>query len=433
MDIYVVSFVLLAALGIAILSGLWIGFSLILVGFIAIVLTAPVDPSIVYATRLWGGMSVWDFTALPMFIWMGEILVKSGISKNLFTGLAPLTRYLPGRLLHVNVFGCALFSSVCGSSAATTATIGRIAVPELAQRNYDERMVLGTLAGSGTFGFLVPPSIILIIYGSTTGASISQLFLAGIIPAVLLATMFSTYIVVWAFFNRKKMSLVRHGDGDNGALRDIVTLLPLIGLFVVVIGSIYAGLASPTESAVLGVVGALALAWSQGSLSLESFWEGARSATLMTCMISFILAGATFVTVGMGFSGIPRALASWIDGLELSQGLLIFSLFLFFIILGLFLDGISIIVLTASIIIPTVTTAGIDLIWFGIFLVILVEISQITPPIGFNLFVLQGITGKEIGEISLAALPFFLLMLLSIIIIYVFPEIVLVVPEWYRK
>jgi len=412
----------------ALAAGLWVGFALIAVGIVAMAAASSAPVSLVFATKVWGGLTVWDLTALPMFIWMGEILVRSRLSSDMFSGLAPFTARLPGRLLHVNVLGCALFAAVSGSSAATTATIGRMSVPELSRRGYDPRMVIGTLAGSGTFGFLIPPSIILIVYGAATEQSIARLFLAGVVPGLMLAALFSGYIMLWSAFNRGRMPEAEPATNRGEALRAAARLVPVVGLIFAVIGSIYAGIASPTEAAVIGVLGALILAWATGAMSRAGFFDALRAATITTCMISFILAGAAFLTVAMGYTGIPRQLAAWIGGMGLSPFTLLAALTVFFIVMGMFLDGISIVVLTVSIILPMVTQAGIDPIWFGVFLVLVVEMSQITPPVGFNLFVLQTITGRDIFAIARYALPFFGLLVLAVALLTLFPEIALWLP-----
>lgn len=412
----------------ALALGLWVGFALIAVGITAMLLAAPAPPAMVFATKVWGGMNVWDLTSLPMFIWMGEILVRSRLSSDMFSGLAPFTSRLPGRLLHVNVMGCALFAAVSGSSAATTATIGRMSVPELTSRKYDERMVIGTLAGSGTFGFLIPPSLILIVYGAATEQSIARLFLAGLVPGLLLASLFSGYIALWSLANRDKTPPPEPKTDRREVLRSVARLGPVVGLIVVVIGSIYLGIASPTEAAVIGVAGALILAASTGAMSTRGFADALRAATVTTCMISFILAGASFLTVAMGYTGIPRQLAAWIGEMGLSPYALLAALTLFFIVMGMFLDGISIVVLTVSIILPMVTQAGLDPIWFGIFLVIVVEMSQITPPVGFNLFVLQTITGRDIFTIARYAAPFFGLLVVAVALLSLFPQLALWLP-----
>ncbi|WP_172299164.1 TRAP transporter large permease [Pseudoruegeria sp. HB172150] len=408
--------------------GLWVGFALIAVGLVAMVAASNAPVTLVFATKVWGGLTVWDLTALPMFIWMGEILVRSRLSSDMFEGLAPFTARLPGRLLHVNIFGCALFAAVSGSSAATTATIGRMSITELKARGYDERMATGTLAGSGTFGFLIPPSIILIVYGAATEQSIARLFLAGVLPGIMLAALFSGYVIVWSLLNPARMPAAEPPVDGKRAFGAALRLFPVVGLIIAVIGSIYAGIASPTEAAVIGVLGALILAGATGAMSRTAFVDALRSATVTTCMIGFILAGAAFLTVAMGYTGIPRELARWIAEMNLSPFALLAALTVFFIVMGMFLDGISIVVLTVSIILPMVIQAGIDPIWFGVFLVLVVEMSQITPPVGFNLFVLQNITGRDIFSIARDALPFFLLLVVAVAILSVVPQIVLWLP-----
>lgn len=429
MDTLTLSFILLIALFALLGPGLWVAFSLTGVGWIALQLASSVPIGSVLATKVWGALSIWDLTALPMFIWMGELLLRSNLSRDMFEGLAPFTRRLPGGLLHVNIFGCAIFAAVSGSSAATTATIGRMTVPELRRRGYDDSMILGTLAGSGTFGFLIPPSIILIVYGAATEQSIARLFIAGLLPGLMLACLFAGYTAIWAMANKAKMPAPVDEANLREKLRALSRLAPTIGLIVAVIGSIYAGLASPTEASVIGVAGAMILAWASGSLTLKGLGESLMGATQTSCMIAFILAGAAFLTVAMGYTGIPRQLAAWIGEQQFSAGLLLTALVLFFIVLGCFLDGISIVVLTTSVILPMVLAAGFDPIWFGIFLVIVVEMSQITPPVGFNLFVIQGITGKNIFTIARYAAPFFGLMVVAIILLSIFPEIALWLPR----
>lgn len=429
MDIGTLSVILVVVLFGLLLSGLWVGFALFAVGIVAMELASNAPIGAVLARRVWGAMTAWDLTALPMFIWMGEILVRSRLSSDMFEGLSPLTRRLPGRLLHVNVFGSALFACVSGSSAATTATIGRMSLPELTARRYDPRMAIGTLAGSGTFGFLIPPSIIMIVYGAATEQSIARLFLAGIGPGLLLAALFSGYVVVWAMINRDRMPDREPAPTLGERLRALGQLLPTVLLILAVIGSIYAGFASPTEAAVIGVAGALAISGLTGGLDWPSFRDALTGAAMTSCMIAFILAGASFLTVTMGFTGIPRTLAAWIGEQGFSQYTLLAVLMVFFVVIGCFLDGISIVVLTTSVILPMVTAAGIDPIWFGIFLVLAVEMSQITPPVGFNLFVIQSITGRHIFQIAWYALPFFLLLVLAAALLTLFPEIALWLPS----
>jgi len=428
MSIALLSVILLVLLFTFLGAGLWVAFALLGVGIAAMALYSGAPIGLVMATTLWGHGNSWALAALPLFIWMGEILFRSRLSDDMFAGLSPWLTRLPGQLLHVNIFACGIFAAVSGSSAATAATIGKLSIPELSQRGYPEKMVIGTLAGSATLGLLIPPSIILIVYGVATEQSIARLFVAGVLPGVLLVGLFVGFVVLWAFLNRKSLPDETLNVDFGERLRRSRRLIPVVLLILGVIGSIYAGLASPTDAAAVGVVLALILSWSSGSLTKQSFLDGLMGATVTSCMIAFILAGASFLTVAMGFTGIPRILAEWIGSLGLSTFTLLAALTVFFVIMGCFLDGISVVVLTASVIMPMVTQAGIDPMWFGIFLVIVVEMSQITPPVGFNLFVLQSLTGRDILFVAMAALPFFLLMVLALILISVFPGIVTYLP-----
>ena len=389
--------------------------------------TRPVGDAM--ATTIWGTSSSWTLTALPLFVWMGEILFRTKLSENLFKGLSPWLSKLPGGLIHVNVVGCGLFAAISGSSAATVATVGKMSIPELRKRKYPEKILLGSLAGSGTLGLLIPPSIILIIYGVTIEDSIAKLFMAGIFPGIMLAIIFMLYVVVWSTINKKQMPKISEEFSFIEKIKRSKQLLPVVLLICSVIGSIYTGIATATEAASLGVVGALILSLFQGTLNKDSFKLSLLGATKTSCMIAFILAGSTFLSLAMGFTGLPRNLAIWIQELNLSPYMLIFILTIFYIILGMFLDGISAVVLTMAIIEPMIRQAGFDMIWFGIYLVIVVEMAQITPPVGFNLFVLQGMANRDMSFIAKSAFPLFLLMILAVIIIIIFPEIALWLPN----
>jgi tripartite ATP-independent transporter DctM subunit len=389
--------------------------------------TRPVGDAM--ATTIWGTSSSWTLTALPLFVWMGEILFRTKLSENLFKGLSPWLSRLPGGLIHVNVVGCGLFAAISGSSAATVATVGKMSIPELRKRKYPEKILLGSLAGSGTLGLLIPPSIILIIYGVTIEDSIAKLFMAGILPGIMLAVIFMLYVVIWSIINKKQMPIISENYSFLEKIKKSKQLLPVVLLITAVIGSIYTGIATATEAASLGVVGALILSLFQGTLNKDSFKLSLLGATKTSCMIAFILAGSTFLSLAMGFTGLPRNLAIWIQELNLSPYMLIFILTIFYIILGMFLDGISAVVLTMAIIEPMIRQAGFDMIWFGIYLVIVVEMAQITPPVGFNLFVLQGMANKDMSFIAKSAFPLFLLMILAVIIIIIFPEIALWLPD----
>ena len=414
-------------------SGIWVALSMIGVSAIGMMLFTSRPVGDAMATTIWGTSSSWTLTALPLFVWMGEILFRTRLSENLFKGLSPWMQKLPGGLIHVNVVGCALFAAISGSSAATVATVGKMSIPELRKRNYPEKILLGSLAGSGTLGLLIPPSIILIIYGVAVQESIAKLFIAGIIPGIMIAVIFMSYVIIWSLINKKSMPKIIEEYSFLEKIKRSKQLLPVIILILAVIGSIYTGIATATEAASLGVVGALILSYFQKSLTLKTFKSSLLGATKTSCMIAFILAGSTFLSLAMGFTGLPRNLALWIQNMDLSPYVLIFVLMIFYIILGMFLDGISAVVLTMAIIEPMIRQAGFDMIWFGIFLVIVVEMAQITPPVGFNLFVLQGMAKKDMGFIARSAFPLFLLMVLAVILVVIFPEIALWMPEQMIK
>ena len=407
-------------------TGVWVAVSLIGVATVGMLLFTSRPVGDAMATTIWGASSSWTLTALPLFVWMGEILFRSKLSENLFKGLTPLMHHLPGGLLHVNIAGCTIFAAISGSSAATVATVGKMSIPELRKRKYPENMIIGTLAGAGTLGLLIPPSITLIIYGVTVNESIAKLFIAGVLPGLMLASLFMGYVAIWGLLQGKRV-----GDDATraGRMRDVLQLIPVLLLIVSVMGSIYAGIATATEAAVLGVVGALLLSALQGSLNRETFTTALMGATRTSAMIAFILAGSTFLSLAMGFTGLPRSLAIWIGALDLTPMLLIVALTIFYIILGCFLDGISSVVLTMAVIEPLVRQAGFDMIWFGIFLMIVVEMAQITPPVGFNLFVLQGMTGKDMAFIARAAAPMFMIMVLAVALLSFFPAIATYLPE----
>ena len=412
MEQIVSGIVLVTALFALLASGVWVALSLLTVGFIGLAIFTDAPTGLILATTVWGASNSWALAALPLFIWLGEILFRSRLSEDLFSGLAPWLARLPGGLLHVNIVGCGVFAAVSGSSAATCATIGKLSVPELQKRQYDQRMINGTLAGSGTLGLLIPPSIILIVYGVAIEESIARLFLAGVGPGLMMLILFMGYVIIWALLNRDKQPAKTDESLSFGQkLHRSRTLLPVLLLIAGVIGSIYLGIASPTDAAAVGVLLALVLVWWNGELTYDLFKSSLIGATRTSCMIAFILAGAAFLTVTMGFTGIPRTLAAWIGELNLSPFGLLAALTVFFVILGCFLDGISVVVLTTAVIVPMVEVVGIDRIWFGIFLVLVVEISQITPPVGFNLFVLQGITNTNIFVLARQAVPFFILLI----------------------
>jgi tripartite ATP-independent transporter DctM subunit len=409
-------------------SGVWIGLALAGVAWIGMELFSSRPAGDAMAVTIWGSASSWTLTALPLFVWMGEILFRTRLSEDMFRGLSPWLERLPGRLLHTNIVGCTIFAAVSGSSAATCATIGKMTLPELRARGYPEGVTIGSLAGAGTLGLLIPPSIIMIVYGVAANVSIAQLFIAGVIPGILLAMLFSGYIVAWALANAEKVPRITEPTSLGQKIAASRHLIPVVLLIAAVLGSIYAGLATATEAAAFGVVGALVVSATQRSLTWRTFVDSLMGATRLYCMIALILSGAAFLTLSMGYIGLPRDLAEWIGSLGLSSFALIVALAAFYILLGCFLDGISMVVLTMGVILPTVEKAGIDLLWFGIFVVLVVEMAQITPPVGFNLFVLQGMTGKQITWIARQTLPMFVLMVVAVLAIWFFPGLVTWLP-----
>lgn len=410
-------------------GGVWVAFSLLGVAWLAFALFTSAPMLKVLPTTVWSMVASWPLTALPLFIWMGEILFRTRLAADMFRGLEPWLTRLPGRLLHVNVLACGIFAAVCGSSAATAATIGRMTLSELDTRGYNRSLSLGSLAASGSLGMLIPPSIVMIVYGITAEVSIARLFIAGVIPGLVMMALFMSYIMLWSVVHPS----AHCPDSKRFTWRETFaagrSLMPILLLIVAVIGSIYGGIATPTEAAVVGVVGALVIAYATGGLTRRSFIESLTATTRTSCMIMFILVAAAFLTAAMGFLGTPKQMGAWISAMKLGPYELIAILLLFYIVLGCFLDGISMIVLTMAVVVPAVQAVGIDLVWFGIFVVIVIEMSQITPPVGFNLFVVQSLTGANIVEVARAALPFFVLMAVMVILMTVFPEIVTFLPR----
>lgn len=421
-------FLLLLLLG----SGVWIGLALMGVGLIVLELFSDRPAGDVMITAIWSSSTSWTLIALPLFIWMGEILYRTRLSEDLFKGLSPWMAHLPGGLLHTNIVGSTLFAAVSGSSAATLTTVGKMAIPELRRRKYPESMIVGTLAGAATLGLMIPPSLTLIVYGVTVNESITRLFIAGVIPGLVLAGLFMAFVALSSFIDPRIAAASEPKGARSGNLRNLKLLLPLVLLVGVVIGTMYSGLATATEAAAIGVLGALAIAASQGALNAKAFVASLMGAARTSAMIALILMGASFLSLVMGFTGLPRALAEWIGSLSLSPVTLLIALTALYVVIGMFLDGISSIVLTMAVVEPLIRAAGIDLIWFGIFIVLIVEMAQITPPIGFNLFVLQGITGHQINYIARAALPMFAILVLMVVVLTSFPQLALWLPESMR-
>jgi tripartite ATP-independent transporter DctM subunit len=429
MDFMVLAVLILGLMFILLGMGVWVGLSLMAVAALAIELftTRPAGDAIV--TTIWSSSSSWMLTSLPMFVWMGDILFRTKLSEDLFRGLSPLMGRWPGGLLHTNIMGCTLFGAVSGSSAATLSTVAKMAVPELKKRNYPEPLIVGTLAGPATLGLMIPPSIMMIVYAVMTNESIAAINMAGILPGLVLAAMFMTYVAVKTSIMRNFNPIPEPRTSVLEKFAAARRLLPVLFLLSFVLGSMFAGIATATEAAAMGVSGALGLAWWQGTLNMASFTESLMSATRTSAMIAFILAAAAGLSLAMGFTGIPRHLAEWVATMEFSPFWLLMVLLLVYVVLGCFLDGISCIVLTITIIEPMVRHAGIDMIWFGIFVVLVVEMAQITPPVGFNLFVLQGMTGHNIFRIARWSAPMFAIMVAMVFVLIAFPELATWLPS----
>ena len=414
------SFVLLAA-------GFWVGLALLLVGIAGLLMLSAPNAGGLVASSVFSSLNSWPLTALPLFLLMGELLFRSKLSDDMFRGLAPLVRWLPGRLLHVNVLGCGVMAAIVGSSGVCCATIGRMSVPELTRRGYRENMIIGTLTGSGTLGLLIPPSIMMIVYGIVSQTSIARLFLAGVLPGLVLMALFMGYIVVWALLDRS--GVPDDASEDTQRWRDVAAIVPPVLLVLAVIGGIYGGWATPTESAVIGVIGAMVLAASGRTLSWAMLRDAFTGTVKNTTLIMLIIAGASVLTTALDFSGIPKSAAEAVRALNLGKYELLAALTVLYLILGCFLEGVSMIVLTASVVLPMVKAVGIDPVWFGIYVVVMVELAQITPPVGFNLFILQAMTGRDLVTVARASLPFFFLLIAAVVLFTIFPQIVLYLPQ----
>ncbi|MGN6461970.1 MAG: TRAP transporter large permease [Pseudolabrys sp.] len=430
MQLVEISGLLLIFLTVLLGSGVWIAIALMATGYVGMQFVGggiPAGP--VLATTIWGNSASWSLAALPLFIWMGEILVRTKLSEEMFRGLTPWLNWIPGRLMHVNVLACGIFGSVSGSSAATCATVAKIALPELKKRGYDETVSLGSLAGAGTLGILIPPSITMVVYAVAANVSIIQIFLAGFLPGLLVMVLYSGYIAGWSMLHPERTPPADPPMTLREKLSESTKLGPTMALIILVFAALMFGWATATECAAWGVLGSLAIAWWHGALTRESFWLSVMGTVRVNCMIMLILAGASYMSTSMAYTGIPAALATWVDSFHLSPYALIAALTVMYIVLGTALDGISMIVLTTTIVIPMIKQAGFDLVWFGIFVVLVVEMAEVSPPVGFNLFVLQTMSGKDSNTVAKAALPFFFLLILAVAIITIFPDIVMVLPR----
>lgn len=429
MSLAVVSFTLLGLLVLLLGSTIWVGISLFIVGIGGMMLFTSSPPMIVLNNILWNNTNSSTMMALPLFILMGEILYRSKISENLFRGLSPWISFLPGRLIHVNVVASSLFAAVSGSSAATTATVGKITLPELTKRNYDRSLSLGSLAGAGTLGFLIPPSMMMIVYGIVADVSIGKLFVAGIVPGIILAAALSGYIIIRCLINPNLARDEERIYSWSDRLKTLPLILPVIILITLVLGSIYTGWATPTEAASVGVLGSLIFAVFSRSLTKTVFMDVILGTVKTSTMIMLIVAGASYLSVTVGYLGIPGKLTEYIASLGLSSFQLIIILTIMYVILGCLLDGFSMIVMSLPLTLPLIVAAGFDPLWFGIYLILMIEVAQITPPVGFNLFVINGLVEEDILKIAVYALPSFLIILLIVAVITFYPDIILWLPN----
>jgi len=410
-------------------GSVWVGISLFLVGMGGFFFFSDVSFGSILSNVAWNNTSGSAMMALPFFIWMGEILFRSRISSDLFRGLAPWMDAIPGRLIHVNVMACTFFAAVSGSSAATTATVGKITVPELERRGYDHDLSIGSLAGAGTLGFMIPPSMMMLVYGIIGDVSIGKLFIAGFIPGFMIAFMFCAYILIRCLVTPALAPRAEDHFTWTDRIRAIPAIAPVIILIFFVLGSIYLGWATPTEAGALGVVGALFFAALTRSLSWEVFEVSLVNSVKTSCMIMLIVMGASYLSNVMGFLGITRALTEFVVSMQLSPYMLIFYLTILYLFLGCLVDGFSMIVMTAPLVLPLIEAAKFDPVWFGIYLVVIIELAQVTPPVGFNLFVISGLSNDDLFKIAKAAFPFFFIMLLATMLLTVFPEIALYLPS----
>jgi tripartite ATP-independent transporter DctM subunit len=432
MSITVIALILFALMGFLLLIGIWIPAGVAITAWFGLAVFSDKDTMMNLANVWWNSSSSYTLASLPLFVWMGEILFRTKLSEQMFTGLSPWLNWLPGRLMHVNILGCGIFGSVSGSSAATCATIAKSALPELTKRGYDEKITLGSLSCAGTLGILIPPSITMVVYAVAADQSIIRIFLAGFIPAAILMGLFSGYIIVWALMNPDKTPPAEKYS-IRQRVHSIGQLMPCTALIIFIAWLMLAGYSTATEAAAYGVVGSLILAAAGRNLSWTNFWQSLLSATRLTAMIMFVLGATSFLSIVMSYTGIPRGLAEWVQAMHLSPWALIFVLTIIYILLGTALDGISMIALTTVTVLPMVQQAGFDLVWFGIFIVLLVEIAEVTPPVGFNLFVLQSMTGKDSNYIAKVSLPFFAMMVVAVAMITIWPELVTWLPDQFMQ
>lgn len=412
-------------------SGIWIFAGLTMVGVSALYIILDFNPMRIgtIASKIITSSAIsWELASIPIFIWMGDIIFRTDISERLFRGLAPIVSRVPGGLLHTNVIGCTLFAAISGSSNATTATVGKITIPELIKRGYDMNLASGSLAGAGTFGLLIPPSIAMIIYGVISETSIIKLFAAGLVPGVMMALLYSGYIVAVALIRPEVAPENEERANFRMMCFGLVELFPILLLMIIVLGSIYSGLATPSEAAAVGVACAIAITLATRQFSIVMITESLMSTIRLSAMICILIACASFLSSVIAFVQLPTKITVFIEMLDLSPLSLLGILALLYIVLGMFIDGTSMTVMTVPIAVPLIVAAGYDPVWFGVFLIIMIELSALTPPVGLNLYILQGLTSEDLGRTIRSVIPFFILLCVGTVLLVAFPEIALWLP-----
>ena len=412
------------------LSGVWIGVGIGMAGVITMLAFTRYPVGKMVASLSMGSLNSFVLVCLPGFILMGEILFRSGASKDLYTSISPWVVRIPGRLLHSNIISCTLFAALSGSSAATAATIGTVAVPELKRLGYQPGMVAGSLAGAGTLGLLIPPSIALIVYGVITNNSIGQLYMAGFFPGLMLALLFMLYIVA---FSLVRPNLVSRDDltyNWKDRIMGLLKILPTAGLIFLVLGLIYLGVSTPTEAAMIGVAGAVVTSIFYKTFTFKMMREAMMGTIRTSCMLFLIMMMAAVLSSSVAYLKIPTGLARIVADAGLSPGQLFIVVSILYIILGCFFDGMSIMLLTLPIIYPLmINQMQFNPIWFGVILTILIEVAQVTPPVGFNLYVIQHVSGEPITTVARYSLPFMGILILGVVLLYFFPDIALYLPQ----
>jgi len=434
MSLELLIIVLFFSLTFLLLIGQWIALTLASVGVLVLYLSKGLMGLQVLSSVAWNNSASYILIAVPMFLLMGELILRSGVSTYFYRGVVVLLGWLPGGLLHANIVSCAIFSAVSGSSVATAATVGTVAIPELKAHKYEPKMIYGSLAAGGTLGILIPPSIIMVLYGALVEESIAKLFIAGIVPGLLLAGLFMVYIAARLIVNPSLAPRPEAGSVDRSAqLRAVAHVVPVFVLLVAVLGGIYAGIATPTEAAAVGAAGAMLLAAAYGNLTIPVINESVMSTVKTTCMVAFIIIGAQILSTALTYSGVSRTISEWVLSLGLTKWEFFAVIVILFIVLGFFVDGISMIYMTLPVLLPLINTFGFDLVWFGIVLTILIELGQITPPVGLNLFTIHAISGgASFAEIVRGSAPYVFIMLLLILLLAIFPEIALWLPTTMR-